>query len=927
MGSDIEKDKGNFNLLWLDSNVNNSENSLYQKIIKKNPHIKLLTFIDTIACINQLKEINFEKTVIIISGSLSREFFIEFQKIINIIKVIPVIMIFTSKTKLELIKKDIISLDKFTLFNSNLVFDKFETIKNKLKFESIYEPNMREITQYEENDNCFSFEYINELKDLIFPLNFIEFMEIPNKNEIIEFNHFLLDKYSSQITMKNLIEQLLLNVKIPPQILVKYWLRAYTLESFFYREMNYYLERKIGNDFDVYIKVLYQGLTIKSIFPLINEKLYRGAKMKKKEMAYIVNSLNNKKEGLPGCICYNKAFLSSSINIKTALRFMKCRKINENEVRILYEFQKGDKLDEENATNADIQNYSFYPNEKEILFFPFSCFEITKVETKSIENITYFIVNLNYLGKYRKKIDKSEKIPETNFAKLILQTNILKKIEMQNESIFDFKIEKYISEDLKKNSIIAIYEISQNDINKKIQILNHGDKNKNEIEKLCTIYLNDKKIDFSFEHIFIKPGKYTFKFEFNDLLTDASKLFYDCKSLISLNFDKFKTNIVTDMSYMFNNCISLQSLDLSNLRTNSVTTMKSMFNACTNLKNLDLSFFNTENVTDMSEMFCNCNNLKFLNLSNFNTQNVESMYRMFYGCNLLFFLNLSKFQTNNVTNMKEMFFQCSTLNSLDLSNFDTSNVDNMENMFKDCLYFTNLKNEFITNITDKDIEDTIEKTTKTFFQKESGMISKTIQYCINNQNLINNKDKYKNLINQSIKDFINNINTINVILLGEAGVGKNTLINALANMNKEIKNENISKTNNKINVYEIQFLTVWGIKRIENNNIKEVLTNVKTLINNSKNQDLDTSIHCIWFCITGTKIESHVKDVLDDLINNYGNDIPIFIIYLKASNKEQYINMNEEINKIYPNKKLEFIPVLAKEDDNDDNIKQFGLDD
>ena len=76
MGSDIEKDKGNFNLLWLDSNVNNSENSLYQKIIKKNPHIKLLTFIDTIACINQIKEINFEKTVIIISGSLSREFFI-----------------------------------------------------------------------------------------------------------------------------------------------------------------------------------------------------------------------------------------------------------------------------------------------------------------------------------------------------------------------------------------------------------------------------------------------------------------------------------------------------------------------------------------------------------------------------------------------------------------------------------------------------------------------------------------------------------------------------------------------------------------------------------------------------------------------------------------------------------------------------------
>ena len=58
-------------------------------------------------------------------------------------------------------------------------------------------------------------------------------MEIPNKNEIIEFNHFLLDKYSLQITMKNLIEQLLLNVKIPPQILVKYWFEVLILQNLF----------------------------------------------------------------------------------------------------------------------------------------------------------------------------------------------------------------------------------------------------------------------------------------------------------------------------------------------------------------------------------------------------------------------------------------------------------------------------------------------------------------------------------------------------------------------------------------------------------------------------------------------------------------------------------------------------------------------
>ena len=114
--------------------------------------------------------------------------------------------------------------------------------------------------------------------------------------------------------------------------------------------------------------------------------------MKKNEMEYIVNCLNKKKEGLPGCICYNKAFLSSSINEEIALNFMKIREINENEVRVIYEFQKGDKLDEENATNADIQNYSVYAKEREILFFPFSCFEIMKVETKMIEILHIFLL-------------------------------------------------------------------------------------------------------------------------------------------------------------------------------------------------------------------------------------------------------------------------------------------------------------------------------------------------------------------------------------------------------------------------------------------------------------------------------------------------------------------------------------------------------
>ena len=84
--------------------------------------------------------------------------------------------------------------------------------------------------------------------------------------------------------MKELITQLLLNINIPCEILVKYWLRAYTLESNFYKKMNDYLKRKLGNDYDTYIKVVYNALHINSIVPSEEKILYLGAKINIKEI-------------------------------------------------------------------------------------------------------------------------------------------------------------------------------------------------------------------------------------------------------------------------------------------------------------------------------------------------------------------------------------------------------------------------------------------------------------------------------------------------------------------------------------------------------------------------------------------------------------------------------------------------------------------
>ena len=61
-------------------------------------------------------------------------------------------------------------------------------------------------------------------------------------------------------------------------------------------------------------------------------------------------------------------------------------------------------------------------------------------------------------------------------------------------------------------------------------------------------------------------------------------MFYNCKSLKSINLSSFNTNNVTDMNEMFSGCESLESIDLSSFNTNNVTNMNGMFYGCESLK-------------------------------------------------------------------------------------------------------------------------------------------------------------------------------------------------------------------------------------------------------------------------------------------------------------------------------------------------------
>ena len=696
------------NFLWLDANINIGENLMYQDTTKKVNNIKFFPFTETKNCIEKIKEIRYQKTFILVSGSLLNEFYQEFIEIINQIEILPEIIVFTRRTSIPFIKEKIIEKNN-PLFDVDSIYYNFKKVQNRLKKENLYIPEPRNTMTYQ-RDETFTFEYIKESRDLILPLYFTDFIEYPTKSDIATFNKFILDICSENKEMTNLMQQLIIsNISIPCQILIKYYLRAYTIESNFCYDMNHSLIYGNNEDiYDTYIKVCYNSLLLKYIEPSTEKKLFIGARIKKGELEYIKNSFSNKKENLPACICYNKSFLSSSYQEIVALKFMIRREKKGDEEYVIYEFEKGTELDNLNGSNSNIEKYSFYEkNEGEILFFPFSSFEITKLPEESEykapngKAYSYYRIYLNYLGKYKEKIIMNEKIPESNFSTIILKTEILEKFQMEKKSeIFDFDIKNYISRVKRKNSIIAIYEINNDDINKEINILNCNDSNKEEIKKLCTIYSNDKKLNFDFIFTFNQPGRYTFYYEFNDLLTNASKLFYGCNILISLDFSKFKTNYLTDMSHMFNGCSSLKSLDLSNFKTNSVTNMEYLFYDCNSLENLDVSSFDTLNVTKMDYMFGNCISLPQLNLSSFETKRVESMQGMFSNCKALIGLNISNFKTDETINMSEMFYCCSELKSINLSTFNTFNVKQMNKMFCKCSSLTSLD---ITNFITKNV--------------------------------------------------------------------------------------------------------------------------------------------------------------------------------------------------------------------------------
>jgi hypothetical protein len=144
-------------------------------------------------------------------------------------------------------------------------------------------------------------------------------------------------------------------------------------------------------------------------------------------------------EDFSGVFVYFKPFLSFSKNKRVAEGFLNRSKEKENLTKVLFILEKDENVDYNLSTHCDLENISEFNHEKEVLFFPFSCFEIKDLKQKMVGNNNIYEIKLFYLGKYLKDIEndlniitKEDKIPESKFKNDLLEFGLIKKKEINN---------------------------------------------------------------------------------------------------------------------------------------------------------------------------------------------------------------------------------------------------------------------------------------------------------------------------------------------------------------------------------------------------------------------------------------------------------------------------------------------------------------
>lgn len=398
-------------VFWIDKNVSSEENQIYKNIMKETYNLDVHEYNNAQEGIEAIKRAEYYLPIYIItSGSIYPEFYNFFKNAVTYIKNLPVQIIFTSSAGSFLAehKNDEIGKQVGKFYNLGGVTDEFSQVENFIKKTNQKLKEYKAESPYSYNRSkdfrgLQTFTYLKETEKLDLPSFYKDVLshkEIDYEEIKILINHILKNFGNEQICY--LLKGMILFDDIPEPILSKFFARAYTLESSFYGIMNQNLMKKNYKIYLTYIKLLYKGIYNNSYEPKTDCTLYRGTKLEKFEINYLKDILEKKNSSKKVPMIYSTSFLSFSTDDKVSKGLSSRREASEENREVIIQLNPLRKEDENEilVTNGCLSEISLFHEESEVLFFPFSSFELVNVE--EFDALT--VITFDYSLRFKEKV-------------------------------------------------------------------------------------------------------------------------------------------------------------------------------------------------------------------------------------------------------------------------------------------------------------------------------------------------------------------------------------------------------------------------------------------------------------------------------------------------------------------------------------------
>jgi predicted GTPase len=311
---------------------------------------------------------------------------------------------------------------------------------------------------------------------------------------------------------------------------------------------------------------------------------------------------------------------------------------------------------------------------------------------------------------------------------------------------------------------------------------------------------------------------------------------------------------------------------------------------------------------------------------NKNSQNnLENDFKKKYQCSYTYeqiIINLAHFIEINENDIQESFYSINTEDAI----FELLKKNEKQILVN----FLNSKKNILIN----DVQNKLNNFNNYINYDFSELIKNII-------NIENGKQIYKQKIFRETSKINNDkdcfrIDVLTIMVVGQSGVGKSTLINKFLELEgnekaptgtgKYITTEISDYRSNKIPY--LRLIDTRGIELNVNYGAEAIKNDATNYIRDQLNtNDINNFVSCIWYCITGNRFQQVEIDLLNALRSSYGdNTIPIIVVYTQAVDKKAITEMEQYIKD--KNINATFITVLAdrKELVNNYYVESYGLD-